>query len=70
MREPEELFLLALVVAVVLAVILLEFSHGQPVEADEEADQPATVAGLKQSARYRATWARVRDYIDGWKDIQ
>ena len=53
---------------VALVVALLGLRNDQALACDEEGEQVG-LPGFKQSERYQATWARVRDYIDGWKHV-
>jgi hypothetical protein len=66
MTNPALLLWLVLV-AVAVLVVMLEL-HDERIEADQESEEHA-VPGFKQSEHYKATWARVRDYIDGWKHV-
>jgi hypothetical protein len=59
--------LLIALVAVTVVVVMLALSD-ERIVADEETEEPAA-PGFKQSEHYKATWARVRDYIDGWKHV-
>jgi hypothetical protein len=47
---------------------LAQLRNDQAFPCDEEAEQVG-LARFKQSEHYQATWARVRDYIDGWKHV-
>ena len=67
MIEPAPLLLVVLAAVGVFVAVMLELSHSQ-IETDEEAEQPR-LSGFKQSEHYQATWARVREYIDGWKHV-
>ena len=67
MIEPALLLWVVLVAVGVFVAVMLELSHSQ-IETDEEVEQPH-LSGLKQSEHYQATWARVREYIDGWKHV-
>jgi hypothetical protein len=67
MIEPAPLLWVVLAAVGVFVAVMLEWSHSQ-IETDEEAEQPRLI-GFKQSEHYQATWARVREYIDGWKHV-
>ena len=67
MRGPDQLLWIALIVAALFVVVIFDL-RDERLEADEE-PQPPYQPGLKQSEHYQATWARVREYIDGWKHV-
>jgi hypothetical protein len=64
---PNAALFLVLVAVAVLVVLTLELCD-ECIVADEKTEEPVT-QGFKQSEHYKATWARVRDYIDGWKHV-
>lgn len=68
MTDAAQLLWAVVAGVVVFVVALLGLRNDQAFACDEEAEQ-VDLAGFKQSEHYQATWARVRDYIDGWKHV-
>lgn len=66
MTASEQLWIALMVVAVFVMVMLS--LRDERIEAEDDTEQPPLPA-FKQSEHYQATWARVREYIDGWKHV-
>jgi len=68
MTDAAQLLWVVVAAVVVLVVAWLGLRNDQALACDEEGEQVG-LPGFKQSEHYQATWARVRDYIDGWKHV-